>query len=1626
MAPRADHLKSELVDNVAKIIHAKLHDDAAATADAFARHLYANVPPLDIATLNAESLYGAALSFLHFGRTRTAGQPKVRLINPRLEEHGWRSRHSVIEIVTEDMPFLVDSVTAELNRRGLTVHLVIHPIFATARTAAGEVSAIRPARLNGAGGEPDSDDTITESFMHFEVDEQTSTDLLNEIRDSLVAVIGDVRAAVEDWPAMRTRAEDLVAGLSKRLERFPEAQVAEACAFVKWILDDHFTFLGYREYDYAGRGDSQRLKLVPGGLGILRQAERQVFETWHDGEPLPPALQTFVHQPVHLHINKGSDRSTVHRRVLLDVIGIKKFSADGGVVGEQLIVGLFTSAAYSRSPMEIPLLRQKLQHAMQRANFAPASHDHKALAHILETYPRDELLQIDQEGLFENAIGILHLQERQRVALFVRPDSFERSVSALVYVPRERYNTDVRRRMAGILEGAFNGTVVAFTPQLATDSVLAQILFLVKTQPGQLPKYRTEDIEKGLVEATRSWGDKLRDVLVDSKGEETGLRLFARYGNAFNPGFRHRYVPEAAVLDIDTIEGVLETAELGMNLYRPIEAVDEEVRLKLYQAREPLPLSDVLPILENMGLKVIGENQFEVAAEAGTTWVHDFEMFNRSGETVDLGAVKDKFHATLARIFRGEVEDDGFNKLVLRAGLDWRGVVILRAYCKFLRQSQIPFSQSYMEQTLEANPHIARHIVDLFAARFDPTRRKAADNRADALVTIIETELEDVANLDEDRILRHFVNVVLATLRTNFYQSAADGGPKSYLALKLNSRAIDELPEPRPLVEIFVYGPRMEGCHLRGGKVARGGIRWSDRREDFRTEVLGLVKAQMVKNAVIVPVGSKGGFVCKRLPQPGAGGVDRQALMDEVVGCYSTLMRGMLDMTDNLQGGDVVPPEHVVRHDGDDPYLVVAADKGTATFSDIANGISQEYGFWLGDAFASGGSAGYDHKKMGITARGAWESVKRHFREMGFDTQSQDFTVVGVGDMSGDVFGNGMLLSEHIKLVAAFNHLHIFVDPDPDPQKSLAERQRLFALPRSGWDDYDTKLIAKGGGVFDRRAKSIKVTPEIRALFGIEADAVTPNELLAALLRAEVDLLWFGGIGTYIKAADESHAETGDRANDAIRIDAEALRCKVVGEGANLGVTQRGRVGFAQAGGRMNTDFIDNSAGVDCSDHEVNIKIVLDDVVANGDMTNKQRNELLEAMTEEVAALVLNDNYLQSQAINNACLRAPDRLEQDWRAMRALEKSDRLDRAIEFLPDDEDMAERQAAGRGLTAPEYAVLFSYAKLALYDGLLPTDVPDDPYFVSDLARYFPQPLRDRYAPPLGRHRLRREIIATYLTNSIVNRVGATFIDEMRTQTGMDGPDVARAYVVARDAFGLRPLWRAIEALDNKVAADVQAAMNFELERLVNRCTAWFLRNGPSPLTISVAIETYGQGVQDLVTCLPEIVAPDDRSAIDEHAARLIARGVPDELAQRVAQLDVLFAACDVVAIANGDAVSVADAGHIYFALGARLGIDSLRHAARRVKVETEWQRLAVSSLIDDSFSHQSVLTTRVVEAAGAGKLGGRAANGIVDTWLQGRRAAIDRTVALIEEIRAAPEADLAMLTVGSSQLRTLVAG
>ncbi len=1608
MASRVDALKNKHIAKIVALAKKRLTGRKAAQAELYIREFYAGVLADDILESTPEDLYGAALSLMQFAAGRKPNQAKVRAYNPQPKKDGWSAPHTIIEIVNDDMPFLVDSVTMELNVSNLTVHLVVHPIFNARRDGAGKLTALDT-------GATDDDKWICESHMQIQVEEQTSPEALREIEENVSRILGDVRLAVEDWPKMLARVSEVTKTLRKTPPPVPEEELAEAISFLEWIHDNNFTLIGCREIDIAQQGSKTSVAVAPkSGLGILRDDAVEVFSGLRQMGKMPPEVQDFLQKPQPLLITKSSLRSTVHRPAPLDAIAVKKFDKDGKVIGESVFVGLFTSAAYSMSPRRIPVLRRKVDEVMSRSGFDPRSHSGKALMHVLENFPRDELLQIEADTLEEIGIGVVNLQERQRVALFVRRDPFERFVSAFVYVPRERYNPALRRGFESILAAEFNGIVAQHNAQFGDDP-LGRLHFTIATRPGAIPDYDIRKIEARLKDAGRTWSDRLQEVLAESHGEEAGNRVYRRYAEAFPTAYRERSSAQTAIVDASQIEAALVHGGLAMNLYHSTAAEEPELRFKIYKVGEALTLSDVLPVLENMGLKVMSEIPFEIAPAGANAVVriHDFGLVTSDGAAADLDSVRDGFHESFERIWRGEMEDDGFNRLVLSAKLHWRDVVILRAYCKYLRQAGIPFSQEYMEETLAKNGALAGLIVKLFHTRFDPGYTGKRQVEEITIADEINEGLEAVSNLDEDRIIRRYLNMVMVTLRTNFYQHDEEGAPMPYLTFKFDSRNIDELPLPRPLREIFVYSPRFEGVHLRFGFVARGGLRWSDRREDFRTEVLGLVKAQQVKNAVIVPVGSKGGFVLKKAPPPS----DREAFMEEGIAVYKTFISAMLEVTDNLSGDEVVPPKDLLRKDEDDAYLVVAADKGTATFSDYANEVARARGFWLDDAFASGGSAGYDHKKMGITARGAWESVKRHFREMGRDIQSENFTVVGCGDMSGDVFGNGMLLSEHICLVGAFNHMHIVVDPNPDPAKTFAERRRLFDLAK-GWGDYDASLISKGGGIFERSAKSIKISPEMKALFEITADELTPGELIHAMLLAQVDLLWFGGIGTYIKASTESHAAAGDRANDSVRVDGEALRCKVVGEGANLGATQLGRIEFARKGGCINTDSIDNSAGVDCSDHEVNIKIALGDVVQRGEMTMKQRDSLLAKMPNEVAALVLRSNYQQSQALSVTQARSYRVLDQQQRMMRALERADLLNRQVEFLPDDEEIAERQAARQGLTRPELSVLLAYSKNVNYARLLESDLPDDPMLSEDLTRYFPKPLQKNHAEAIERHRLRREIIATVVTNSMINRVGPTFINEMRYRTGRSVADIARAYTIVREVFELRPLWREIEALDNHTSSKAQIQMLSETGRTLDRMTHWFLRNGDQPLDIKKHIDQYRPGVQVLRENLEALLAPDQMEETRERAGRFARPGVPKKLARQIGQLKALSTTCDIVKIANMAKRPVSDIGQTYFLLGDRFKLDWLRHNANNMTPENPWHQMALAAIIEDMWGTQGDLTQKVLTN---GSCGAKA----IDGWVGANKEAIHRVEEMVAELEQHGTVDLAMLTVANRELRGLVA-
>jgi glutamate dehydrogenase len=1595
--------KNALLDHV--IEQARSAEQGAAGGDLaeFVGQYYELVAPDDVLAHDAPDLLGAARSHWALAAQRLPGTPIVRVFNPAPDRDGWQSPHTVVQIVTDDMPFLVDSVTMELTRHGRGIHLVVHPIVAVLRSVDGRLTElVLPDRE-----EPGA---IVEAFMHVEIDRERHDDELEKLQRQLLRVLEDVRAAVEDWQKMRARMHEMVDDLSASPPPVQE-DVNEAIELLRWIADGHFTFLGYRDYDLVEKNGEDLLRPVLGtGLGVLRDSGYQPQSI--SFAKLPAHVRRKARERTLLNLTKANSRSTVHRPAYLDYIGVKRFDAQGDPVGERRFLGLYTSAVYAASPRDVPLLRRKVQAVLDRAGLPPTAHLGKALAEVMERYPRDELFQANVDQLYDTAMGVLHLQERQRVRLFVRPDEFGRFISCQVYLPRDRYTTAVRERMQQLLLDAYGGSSIDFFTWF-TESVLVRIQFVIYVEPGELREPDVGRLEADLALATRSWSDALRDAACERVGEGRGLELCERYSGAFPAAYQEDFPAADAVADMAVIDALNPDDDLAMRLYRPADTRAGTLRFKVFRTGEPIAISDVLPLLQNMGVRVLDERPYEVRVGGQpAAWIYDLGLAADTPGTLDVDEVRDRFQTAFDQAWRGAVENDGFNRLVLRAGLDPRDVVVLRAYARYLRQAASTYSQTYMEDSVVNNPQIARLLVELFHARFAPRLPAEDTDRSDEIAASIEHALDDVMSLDEDRILRSLLRVIQATLRTNYFQSDSDGRPKPYVSFKFDPAKVPDLPLPRPMFEIWVYSPRMEGVHLRGGKVARGGIRWSDRREDFRTEVLGLMKAQMVKNAVIVPVGAKGGFVVKR-----PASTD---LMAEVVHCYRTLVCGMLDITDNLVSGKVVPPPDVVRYDDDDPYLVVAADKGTATFSDIANAVAIDYGFWLADAFASGGSSGYDHKRMGITARGAWECVRRHFRELGVDIQTTEFTVAGVGDMSGDVFGNGMLLSEHIRLVAAFDHRHIFIDPDPDAFLSYRERQRLFALPRSSWADYDEALISAGGGVFARSAKSVPLSEQARVALGTEASSLTPQELISTILTAPVDLFWNGGIGTYVKASTETNVDVGDKTNDPVRVDASTLRCKVIGEGGNLGFTQLARVEYAVHGGRINTDAIDNSAGVDCSDHEVNIKILLGAAVSDGEITLGERDELLVEMTDEVADLVLRDNYSQSRVLSHARVQAASMVEVHARYIRALERSGRLNRQLEFLPSDEVLAERKAAGQGLVAPEFAVLLAYSKLALYDELLDSDVPEDPFLSQELEAYFPTPLRDRFRAHMQGHRLRREIVATAITNGVVNRSGMTFAYRLAEETGAPAGELVRAHRAVREIFAMRHLWAAIEGMDNKIPADVQIAMQLEGRKLMERAVRWLVRRR-SPLDVGAAVDFFAPGVALVMAELPTALTGAERAAVQEATESFEQAGAPSELAARVAALGPLFAALDIVEVGDETSTPVPDVTAVYFALGERLHLTWLRERIIALPRDDRWQALARAALRDDVYAVHSALVADVLRVGQ-----GADPDSALAAWAQARQTRLERGLRAFDEIRASRLADLATLSVALREVRGLLVG
>ncbi|MFI1965953.1 NAD-glutamate dehydrogenase [Streptomyces pathocidini] len=1662
MQNKLDEAKAELLARAARVAENSpaggqhpVQGLAPESLTAYLQRYYLHTAPEDLADRDPVDILGAALSHYRLAESRPQGTANVRVHTPTVEENGWTCSHSVVEVVTDDMPFLVDSVTNELSRQGRGIHVVIHPQVVVRRDLTGKlIEVLSDVRRGGADGLPH--DALTESWMHVEIDRETDRGDLKQITADLLRVLSDVREAVEDWEKMRDAATRLAEGLigEPHPQDLPREEVEEARELLRWLADDHFTFIGYREYQLTTEptnGDEEDvLTAVPGtGLGILRSDPSHTDRQDHHGHPVSPSFNRLpadarakAREHKLLVLTKANSRATVHRPSYLDYIGVKKFDAQGNVVGERRFLGLFSSAAYTESVRRVPVIRRKVAEVLAEAGFTPNSHDGRDLLQILETYPRDELFQTPVDKLREIVTSVLYLQERRRLRLYLRQEDYGRYYSALVYLPRDRFNTTVRQRLTAILMEELDGCSVDFT-LMSTESVLTRLHVVVRVEPGtELPDLTERDvdrIEARLAEAARSWEDGFAEALNAEVGEERAAELMRRYTGAFEEGYKAVYSPRAAVSDLQHLEQL--TPEGGerdfeLSLYEPVGAAPGERRFKIYRSGQQVSLSAVLPVLNRLGVEVIDERPYELRCTDRTSaWIYDFGLRmpapTQNGGDYLADDARERFQEAFAAVWTGQAENDDFNGLVLRAGLTWRQATVLRAYAKYLRQAGSTFSQDYMEDTLRNNVHTTRLLVNLFEARLSPARQGAGVELTDALLEELDAALDQVASLDEDRILRSFLTVIKATLRTNYFQSACEGSigrgqlgdktgkPHAYISLKLDPQAIPDLPAPRPAYEIWVYSPRVEGVHLRFGKVARGGLRWSDRREDFRTEILGLVKAQMVKNTVIVPVGAKGGFVGKRLPDPS---LDRDAWLAEGIACYRTFISGLLDITDNLVGGEVVHPKDVVRHDEDDTYLVVAADKGTATFSDIANEVATAYGFWLGDAFASGGSAGYDHKGMGITARGAWESVERHFRELGHDTQTEDFTVVGVGDMSGDVFGNGMLLSEHIRLVAAFDHRHIFIDPAPDAAVSYAERRRMFELQRSSWADYDASLISQGGGVFPRSAKAIQINAQIRAALGIESRIakMTPAELMKAILQAPVDLLWNGGIGTYVKAAGETHADVGDKANDAIRVDGQDLRVKVVGEGGNLGLTQLGRIEFAAQGGRINTDAIDNSAGVDTSDHEVNIKILLNKVVEDGDMTVKQRNKLLAEMTDEVGALVLRNNYAQNVALANAVAQAPSLLHAHQRFIRRLEHDGRLDRGLEFLPADRQIRERLSAGRGLTQPELAVLLAYLKITVAEELITTELPDDPYLEQLLHAYFPRALNERFVEHIDNHALRREIVTTVLVNDTINSSGTTFLHRMREETGASTEEIVRAHTAARAIFKLGWVWDEVESLDNRVPAAVQTRIRLHSRRLVERATRWLLGNRPQPLQLAESVAFFGDRVAEVWGQLPKLLKGPDLEWYENIHDELVEAGVPAELAQRVAGFSSAFPALDVVAIADRTGKAPLEVAEVYYDLADRLSISRLMDRIIELPRADRWQSMARAAIREDLFAAHAALTADILASAD----GGATPEERFTSWEAKNAPLLGRARATLDEIQGSESFDLANLSVAMRTMRQLL--
>lgn len=1613
--PNTLNIAKERISQISDIATSYVQKDKS-LFDHFIHSYYQPLHQEAAKNISNTDLAGVALHHFTLLKAYDGSQPQLAILNPIAEEQHFHSSHTVIQIVAYDRPFLVDTLLMSLEAEGIDVHRTYNIIMNIERDENGGITHIEGAEESG---------TSHMSLIHCEIAYQNN-DELAALKKMLLAKIDTLDIVVGDWQQIRTKLMDVKAELATK--PLPEVFYSqqEIQAFLDWILDEHFIFLGYREYrleggsnvdvnsttNQAANRDLDLFSIGNSGLGLLRGSSEDALSKSFD--ELPSNLKKLLTEPQVLMLSKSSRVSPVHRPVYMDFLGIHKFDDNGKLIGEYRFIGLFTAQAYQLSVQQIPLLREKANKIMAMADLPRDGHAYHKMMHVINSLPRDDLFQASVEELYPIVSGISQLQDKKSLRLFSRVDHYQRFVSCLVYIPRDKFNTELRIKVQNVLKNAYGGTSSGFTTEF-NESEHARVHVHVRTVPGQVNEVDTAALQDKLSALMQSWSDNYQRMLLDNVGEQQANALMRRFLNYIPAAYQERFDARTAVEDTKRLANLTDEQPMIWHLYQSTGDASNQLHLKLYGRQQPVILSKVLPVLENFGVSVISAQTYEFDLSEQPIWMQEYELLLEHVDTIDMKVVRTQFEDSLKQIWAGRVESDSFNELVLITKLDTYDVVVLRALSRYMMQAKAPFSSVYIQQTMIKNSDISVALADLFDARMNPKYDESERaTKTSQIQAQINKALAGVSSLDEDRIFRWYLDLINAMVRTNFYQREADGQRKDRLSFKFLAADIPNLPKPKPMFEIFVYSPRVEAVHLRGGKVARGGLRWSDRMEDFRTEVLGLVKAQMVKNAVIVPVGSKGGFIVKTKTM--ADG--RDAFQAEGIACYQAFLRGMLDVTDNIVDGEIIPPANTVRHDADDPYLVVAADKGTATFSDIANALSSEYNFWLDDAFASGGSVGYDHKAMGITARGGWESVKRHFRMRGMDIQNRDdFTVVGIGDMSGDVFGNGMLRSTHTKLVAAFNHLHIFIDPNPDTIVSYAERERLFEMPRSTWDDYEKSLISQGGGVFSRQDKTIAISPEMKALFDISEDSLAPNELISALLKSPVDLIWNGGIGTYVKSANESHADVGDRANDAVRVNGGELRTAVVGEGGNLGFTQQGRIEYAQTGGRIYTDAIDNSGGVNCSDHEVNIKILLGKVVEQGDMTLKQRNELLESMTDTVAELVLRQNYLQPQALELSHLRAAANLSDHQRFIQMLEAEGRLDRAIEYLPSDEEIAKRQKSGTGLTNPELAVVMAYGKMWVYDNLLSSDLPDAPYFVNELRQYFPDELASRFFDEMKEHRLHREIISTYLTNSIVNRLGIEAIFRLHEETGQTLATIARGYAIARDVFHVSKAWDLLESLDNQVDATLLLELELRLRDALENGVVWFINAFGQDLQVADMINRFEDSVEKL-TKSGGFIEQQFSEYLQEDTTSLMADDLSANDAAMFAILPYHVDALDAALLAEQYERPVDEIATLYFEAYHVLQLDWMMDNIATLPQQDHWDRRARHALVNEvSRSLRMLMDTLLTQSD---------AKQAFNDWKSRHASQLDAVTAEMQKIDSNDESttSLSTLSVLMSELSGLV--